>query len=422
MGRQGARHCARRQPPRNMVRIAIADADFSEGHMENPIVSTCPAGAPRRACTVAFLLFGVLGSELSAQPLPPRWKGTIDLTIGGANATDGTEFGRISGLAVDATGRVYVADQQDNQIRMFGANGVLAAKIGRMGSGPMEFKRLATIGFGPDGRLWTRDEGNARMQILDASTTPAKSTRTVTLSNFTGGSRLPITFETNGDMVDESIYFDPTLKTFRPVRNARNSDGKITRADTLVAPPGAFDGMHKVMQPQKDAAGKVNGMAERFYWQPFGPAWIRAYGPSGLRADAVTSRYVVNVYDANGKLLRTLTRTVPKVALSAAERRLGDSLVKASEVKLPFGVPAAKPPLVAMYWSLDGDLWVERTVADGKPREADVYDANGRWIAIVEWPATLEMQYGLPVVRGRTVHMVAEDADDMQRVVRLQFR
>lgn len=378
--------------------------------------------ARRAISALVLVLLSIVARELSAQAIPPRWKGTIDLTIGGESAVEGADFGRISGLAVDAAGRVFVADMQDNQIRVFSPKGTLAAKVGRMGSGPLEFKRLATIGFGPDALLWVRDEGNARMQLIDVSATPAKSAKTIALSSFTGGSRIPITFESDGDMVDESIFFDPTLKTFRPLRNARSADGKITRVDTLVAPAGAFDGMHKALQPQKGADGKVNGMAEMFYHQPFGPAWVRAYGPNGLRADAVTSRYDVSIYDANNKLVRTLKRTIAPVALSSAERRKGDSLLKVDDVKLPFGVPAAKPALVAMYWSLDGQLWIERTVPDGKPREADVYDANGRWIAIAEWPASLDMQYGFPVVRGRTVHLVARNVDDEQRVLRVQFR
>lgn len=85
------------------------------------------------------------------QPTPPRWKGAIDLTIGGESAAEGADFGRISGLATDATGRVFVADAQDNQIRVFSATGVLLGKIGRVGSGPLEFKRLRTIAISRTG-------------------------------------------------------------------------------------------------------------------------------------------------------------------------------------------------------------------------------------------------------------------------------
>ena len=36
-----------------------------------------------------------------------------DLTIGGEDAAQGADFGRISGLAADASGRIFVADAQD---------------------------------------------------------------------------------------------------------------------------------------------------------------------------------------------------------------------------------------------------------------------------------------------------------------------
>lgn len=384
----------------------------------------------RRNAPILLAFCAVVGSWsclstarlLGQQPAPPRWKGTVDLTIGGENATDGAEFGRVSGLAVDATGRIFVADADDSQVRLFSGNGALVAKIGRSGSGPLEFKRLATITIGPDRLLWTRDEGNARMLAIDVSKLPATSAKNVPLLQFTGGSRLPITFDPSGALIDESSWFDQSNTSFRPLRVRRSLTGAVLRIDTLIIPAGAFAGVHKVTKVQKDAAGKQIGMSQGYMWQPYGPQWLRAYGPGGLRADAVGSRYEVHIYGPEGQLVRTLKRVVTPILLSAHEKRLGDSTLNASKTDLPFGVPAAKPPIVGLLWSQDGNLWVERSTEDGRPREADVYVANGRLIAIAEWPRILDLLSGYAAIRGRVVHAVVTDASDLERIVRLQFR
>ncbi|WP_411278619.1 6-bladed beta-propeller [Gemmatimonas sp.] len=380
----------------------------------------------RFVCVRAVVLLVGLTTPLaraSAQRvLPPRWRGTIELTIGGADADDNASFGRISGLAVDATGRVFVADAQDQQIRVFSSTGASVARIGRNGSGPLEFKRLATIAFGPDRLLWARDEGNARMLGIDVSATPVRGVKNVPLTSFTGGSRLPITFDPSGLIIDETSWFDPSTTSFRPVRVGRNASGAITRSDTLDVPPGASAGVHKVTRVEKDAKGNHVGTSQRYFWQPFGPQWIRQYGPGGLRADVVTSRYEVRIFDERGTRLRTLLRTVPAVPLSARERVKADSSISELQVDLPFGVPSAKSPIVGLTYAKDGRLWVERAVADGRPREADVYDSAGRLIAVAEWPRAIDMFNGHPSISGNTLTTVATDTDGVERVVRLRFR
>jgi hypothetical protein len=64
---------------------------------------------------------------------------------------------------------------------------------------------------------------------------------------------------------------------------------------------------------------------------------------------------------------------------------------------------------------------VERAVADGRMREADVFDQRGTLVRQVSWPATLDLLNGLPWIEGWTVWAVirSDQADD--RVVRVRF-
>lgn len=307
-------------------------------------------------------------------------------------------------------------------MRVFSAAGGLQRTIGRTGSGPLEFKTLATITIGPDRLLWTRDEGNARMLAIDVSGATPTGVRNVPLQQFTGGNRMALTFEADGSLVDETIYFDKAATSFRPIRLRRAMSGTVTLADTIPVPAGADAGVFKITRVQKDASGKQIGMSQGYMWQPYGAQWLRAYGPGGIRADVVTSRYEVRIIDASGKTIRTLTRALPPVAVSSRERKKQDSILAKEKTDLPFGVPATKAPIVGIMWGQDGSLWVERAVADGRPREADVYDKAGRLIAVAEWPADIDLFHGYPVINGNSVVSVARDADDVERVVRLKFR
>lgn len=377
-----------------------------------------------QALVSALVAITVAASATSAAQIsaPVRWRGSIDLSIGGTDADDNSSFGQLSGLAVDKSGRIFTADAQDNQIRVFSPTGDFVTRIGRVGSGPLEFKRLATIAIGPDALLWARDEGNARILAIDVAVSPARGIKNIPMQNFNGGSRLPMTFIADGSLVDETIWFDKSIDRFRPLRLRRTVAGTLSRTDTLPIPDGAFAGFHKVTQVQKNASGKEVGMSERSYGQPFGAQWLRAYGPNGLRADVITSRYEIRIFDLNERLVRTIKRAVLPIAVSPRERNKSDSSLRAIKQQLPFGVPSAKAPIVGINWTQEGQLWVERAMADGAAREADVFDQAGRWIAVAEWPRAIDLLNGFPVIVGTTVTAVATDENDVARIVRLRFR
>lgn len=66
-------------------------------------------------------------------------------------------IGEISGLAIDAAGRVYVADMQEPRILVFSSDGKLISTIGRKGQGPGEFTAPTGPIIGPDGALYVRN-------------------------------------------------------------------------------------------------------------------------------------------------------------------------------------------------------------------------------------------------------------------------
>ena len=75
---------------------------------------------------------------------------------------------RPTGLAVDpATGRIFVADTGEHNIKVFDDSGKLTAIIGKVGEHPGEFNAPTHLAFA-GGKLYVTDTFNARIQVFDA--------------------------------------------------------------------------------------------------------------------------------------------------------------------------------------------------------------------------------------------------------------
>ena len=72
--------------------------------------------------------------RLNASTLTEVWR------IGELNGPPERVFGRIGGIAVDASGRIFVVDVLNNVLRMYGPGGEHLASAGREGEGPGEFR------------------------------------------------------------------------------------------------------------------------------------------------------------------------------------------------------------------------------------------------------------------------------------------
>jgi DNA-binding beta-propeller fold protein YncE len=78
------------------------------------------------------------------------------------------ELERPTGLAIDpGTGRVYVADTGEHNIKVFTDAGKLVQIIGQVGVKPGEFNAPTHIAF-VNGQLYVTDTFNARVQVFDA--------------------------------------------------------------------------------------------------------------------------------------------------------------------------------------------------------------------------------------------------------------
>ena len=118
---------------------------------------------------------------------------------------------RPTGLARDpATGRIYVADTRDHDIKIFTSNGEYLQRIGHRGTAPGEFNaptHLAVAG----GRLYITDALNSRVQVLTLDGKPVGEIgkRGLYVGNLTRPKGVAVDGEGNVYVVES--YYDHLL-------------------------------------------------------------------------------------------------------------------------------------------------------------------------------------------------------------------
>lgn len=88
------------------------------------------------------------------------------LSLGGPEATGPTRFFRIQGIHVDRSGRLWVADGQSGELRIFEADGSHWKTRGGRGEGPGEFVRIRLLGSGPGDTVVVGDGGTDRITVF----------------------------------------------------------------------------------------------------------------------------------------------------------------------------------------------------------------------------------------------------------------
>ena len=88
----------------------------------------------------------------------------------GIPGSDSTHFDGPTDVAVAVDGSIYIADGYgNNRVVQFSAEGHYVREWGRKGIGPGEFELPHSIAMDAMGRLYVADRGNARVQLFDST-------------------------------------------------------------------------------------------------------------------------------------------------------------------------------------------------------------------------------------------------------------
>lgn len=127
----------------------------------------------------AILLMGLalLGPVALAQEVVTTLAGTT-LTSGTNSGPAGTAlFSDPTGLALDAAGNIYIADNQNHAIRKLSTNGIVSTFAGKIGQTGFTngtgtnalFNNPSGVAFAPNGTLYVTDTGNHTIRAITTS-------------------------------------------------------------------------------------------------------------------------------------------------------------------------------------------------------------------------------------------------------------
>jgi sugar lactone lactonase YvrE len=380
-----------------------------------PLLAACgDAGAGRNggwAGTIDTLANGVV---LVSNPIDglwaegAEWRIEEDLRIGSATVEGPELFGSIGALEVDELGRIYVAESQAQEVRVFNADGTYLRTIGQDGGGPGEFAQISGIGWGPDGNLWVMDTRNNRMSVFD--TTGAY----ITSHRRPGGFMIlpwPGGFDDHGrvyDMVGVPRDGDFALAMVR-------YDAQMTPMDTFYMPPEE-DGDFFELVGEGGSSRMRAGV-------PFSPGPVSRFDPEGYVWMGITDQYRLHRVSFDGDTVRTVAREFEPVSVSAAEHDEAleslDWFTEQGGKIDPSRIPDTKPAFIRPLFDDTGHMWVTATTAEGVNTTWDIFDPEGRYLGAVVSP--VDLAFRSPVFKGDELYAVVTDEMDVPYVIRARI-
>ena len=398
-----------------------------------PLVAGCAGGAADAGLEVERYTAGdttvVRTVSGSAWGAPARLE--PELTIGTFEGAEEYMLGDVAGIAVAPDGSIYVYDRQVPALRKYNSDGEYVQTFGGEGGGPGEYKNsdggLAVL---PDGRVLLRDPGNGRINVY------SPDGEVLDHWDMRGGffTSRPLFVDTAGTAYTQiwgSLEDGERYDGLRPV----NGPGAGT--DSLLAPE--WDVERATLTFSSDRMQMVSGV-------PFSPRDMWTFSPLGYYVGGVSSRYAVESFLPNGKILR-LEREVEPVPVQPDEKANSREIMTARfRQNAPDWkwdgppIPDTKPAFRDIAAGRDGRLWVQLSddaerlegVEEGptapgevpaerwrEPVVWDVFEPDGSYLGQVRAPDGLQT-YPAPVFDGDAVWAVTVDDLDVEYVTRFR--
>ena len=326
------------------------------------------------------------------------------VTIGAIEGPEASVFGQVAGVVVGRDGRIYVADAQAKEVRIFSAGGEFLSRFGRDGEGPGEFRNISGLGRGPGGGIATLDPALGRVSIFGPDGEFIRSFR-LHRPHVMISSGAPVRYGRDGR------YHDLTKVS----RGAGADSLAVIRYDA----EGVVDDtvLLSVFQPELLTVMR-NGLRQATLTMPQSPRAMGAVGPGGEIYAALGGDYRISELGTSGDTVRVLRRTVEPLPIPPAGRdSLRDVLIErytqvaGEPPREAVPVPVRMPALLALEVDETDHLWVLRPTVDPAGMEWDVFDPEGGYLGAVSLPAMFVMHIG-----ERSIAGVVYDEMGVQRV------
>lgn len=241
-----------------------------------------------------------LNSRFSYAGGPPSWAATVPVFDGrwGVAGSLPLQFTLPTGVAVDDSDNVYVADNGNNRVVKYSTNGQWVAAWGTFGGAPGQFNGLYDIAVTHDFKVFVTDQNNSRVEVFD--------TVGGLLTGFGGPGNGPGQFNTpRGIAVDalDNIYVADTNNN--RIEKFDSAGNFLGQWGSFGVGPGLFQ---HVLGVAVDGAGNVyatddqNNNVQKFTssgtfvlaWGSTGPAPGQFGSASGIDVDVNGTIYVAD--------------------------------------------------------------------------------------------------------------------------------
>jgi len=341
------------------------------------LVPSCRKGADgaRGASVRTETVNGVALVHNPAVPLHPEKSVRFEeeIAFGGEETGPGAVL-KPGQYAIDRQSQVYIYESGEGVIKVFGEDGRFVRNVGRKGQGPGEFGQAYFLGFSPDGRLLVTDYQNRRTSFFGPGGDFLGSYQ------WTENVSIPYLVLDGAYVAMMSVFEEGASKMFL---KTYDFEGKELRSWGQFTSP-AFKTVTR-----SAGGGSVVTIGVSL---PHSPRSVLAGDDRFLRLyHCLNEAYLIEAYDAQGRLFRKIDRPYERVPVTAADK--SEFLAEAGDNKerreLYEGLtwPDVKTVTDRMLCDDRGSLWVAtnevKEEAGKKLTAYDVFDAEGRYDARV---------------------------------------
>jgi len=303
-----------------------------------------------------------------------------DLSIGEENEAGNVILLKPRLALVDNNENIYFIELLDQDIKVFNSDGMYIKIIGAKGSGPGEFQNIGSLAITEDGTLLVMDQTLRRTSLFDTSGQFLRSFQwrascfsliIVKKSSYIVSAIDYSNYGPFGELFIKEVDFNGNEIRFPGIFSA--PVGKILR-------DGKYS--HFIIPPVIIMSGFV-GDPNR-----------------GIFYHCVNDKYIIEVYNASGKLLKKIDRPYKPVPFNendAQEYRakygnLGSEFIKKAVEEMD--MPKVKSIVEGMYTDDEGKLWIKTNEKQEDNKKSltafDVFDSDGNYFAKV-WLADIPL-------------------------------
>lgn len=335
-----------------------------------------------------------------------QWDAIPRLRIGSADGTDpNLLFADIWSVQMDELGRLYVLDRQTENVRVFTSEGDYLRSIGAPGEGPGELRNPVGMAWGPEGRLWVINIGNARYEVFDTTGAYVDS-----FARDDGSFGYPWGggFDHRGRLIDDSYFSDPVSGEPRSGLLAKQLLTNPMQIDTFHLPSS----IGQSWRVDRERGSMTIGV-------PFTPGLHWAFdGREGVWL-GVSDEYRFVHRTLDGDTLLIVERAVARLpvtdsdvdnALSRFERFVPDLRTRV-DLEL---IPDRKPAFAGFVVDGEEYLWVMQTrsvedVRGGSANTFDIFEPDGTFLGSVS--AAIGAYPPPRIVQDQMIGVVLDDLD-----------